>query len=74
MMSREDGKAIRSLERQIEKHERKLADFKSNPTVRSGMEHLPQDVIDAQRAARIRHLEAEIRTLRGNIEKIRNRP
>ena len=70
-LSKEDRKSIRSLEKQIEKHEQKLADFKNNPSVRPGMENQPEEVIQAQRATRIRHLETEIRTFQNNIDKIR---
>ncbi|CDG86107.1 putative uncharacterized protein [Janthinobacterium agaricidamnosum NBRC 102515 = DSM 9628] len=70
-LSKEDRKSIRSLEKQIEKHEQKLADFKNNPSVRPGMEDQPKEVIEAQRATRIRHLETEIRTFQNNIDKIR---
>ena len=47
-------KSIRSLEKQIKKHEQKLKDFKANPTVRPGMENQPAHVIEAQHARRIR--------------------
>jgi hypothetical protein len=70
-LSKEDRKSIRSLEKQIEKHEQKLADFKNNPSVRPGMENQSQEVIEAQRATRVRHLETEIRTFQNNIDKIR---
>lgn len=64
-------KGIRSLEKQITAHQAKLDAFKANPTVRPGMEGLPQEVIEAQQAARIEHLETEIQTFQKNIEKIR---
>lgn len=50
----------------------KLDDFRANPTVRPGMEGLPDEVIKAQQATRIRHLETEIRTFQNNIQKILN--
>lgn len=34
-------RGIRSLEKRIEEHQRKLQDFKDSPTVRPGMEKLP---------------------------------
>ena len=70
-LSAEKQRAIRSLEKRIEEHEKKLADFKANPTVRPGMENQPQSVIDKQWNARINHLETEIRTFKNNIGKIR---
>ena len=70
-LSKESERGIRSLEKQIAKHERKIADFKANPTVRPGMEGLPKEAIEAQQKARIRHLETEIKTFRENIEKLR---
>ena len=64
-------KSIRSLEKQISKHEKKLQDFKDNPTVRPGMEKLPKDVIQKQQQRRIDHLETEIDTFKNNIDKIK---
>lgn len=65
-------KGIKSLEKQIQRHQQKLDNFKVNPTVRPGMENLPKDLIRQQQNARIKHLETEINTFRNNIEKIRN--
>ena len=65
-------KGIKSLEKQIQKHQQKLGDFKANPTVRPGMEKLPKDVIKRQQDARVKHLEIEINTFKNNIEKIKN--
>ncbi len=65
-------RSIRSLEKRIAEHLRKLDDFQANPTVRPGMEGLPDEVIKAQQATRIRHLETEIRTFQNNIQKILN--
>jgi hypothetical protein len=59
------------LEKQIAAHEKKLADFKANPTVRPGMEGQPKEVIEAAQQSRIRHLEKEIQTFKENIEKLR---
>jgi hypothetical protein len=58
------------LEKQIAAHEKKLADFMENPTVRPGMESLPQEMIQSQQQSRIEHLEKEIQTFRNNIQKI----
>jgi len=71
-LTQEEKKAIRSYEKRINEHEQKLAEFKANPTVRPGMEGQPQEVIERQQAARIQHLETEIRGFRGNIDKILN--
>jgi len=71
-LSKEAQKGIRSLEKQIAQHEKKLADFKANPTVRPGMENLPKEVIEQQQKARIRHLETEIQTFKDNIDKLKN--
>ena len=65
-------KSIKSLEKQIQKHQQKPDDFKTNPTVKPGMENLPKDVIKKQQQARIKHLEMEINTFKKNIEKIKN--
>jgi RHS repeat-associated protein len=65
-------RSIRSLEKRIAEHQRKLDDFRANPTVRPGMEGLPDEVIKAQQAIRIRHLETEIQTFQSNIQKILN--
>jgi RHS repeat-associated protein len=70
-LPREAEKGIRSLEKQIAKHEQKLADFKANPTVRQGMEGQPKEVIEKAQQARVNHLEKEIKTFRENIEKLR---
>jgi RHS repeat-associated protein len=64
-------RGIRSLEKRIIEHEQKLADFKSNPTVRPGMEGQPKEVIEAAQEARIRHLEREIEAFRKNIEDLK---
>ncbi|CAN7718377.1 DUF637 domain-containing protein [Aquipseudomonas alcaligenes] len=64
-------KSIRSLEAQIAKHEKKIQDFKDNPTIRPGMENMPKEVIQMQQQRRVQHLETEIRTFKNNIEKIK---
>lgn len=70
-LSREARKGIRRLELRIAQHEKKLADFKANPTVRPGMEGQPREIIEAAQRSRIRHLETEIQTFRNNIEKLK---
>ncbi|MGZ8316267.1 MAG: hypothetical protein ACXW3B_13985 [Telluria sp.] len=59
-MSKQELRSIRSLEKQIEKHERKIADFEKNPTVRPGMEGQPTEVIAAQQQQRVNDLKNEI--------------
>jgi RHS repeat-associated protein len=71
-LTKEEKKAIKSYEKRITEHEQKLAEFKENPSVRPGMEGQPHEVIERQQAARIQHLETEIRTFRANIDKIMN--
>lgn len=70
-LTKQQQKSVRSLEKQISKHEKKLQEFRDNPTVRPGMEKLPKEVIQKQQQRRINHLETEIRTFRNNIEKIK---
>lgn len=70
-LTTQQQKAIRSLEKQIAKHEKKIQDFKDNPTVRPGMENLPKEVIQKQQQRRIQHLETEINTFKNNIDKIK---
>ncbi|MFV3368493.1 hypothetical protein ACNFH5_09975 [Pseudomonas sp. NY15435] len=71
VLTQQQEKAIRSLQKQIDKHEQKIQDFKNSPTIRPGMENLPSDVIERQQQRRIEHLETEIRTFKNNIEKIK---
>jgi RHS repeat-associated protein len=70
-LSKSAQKGIRSLEKRVVEHEKKLADFKANPTVRPGMEGQPESVIKAAQESRIRHLEKEIQTFKENIEKLK---
>jgi hypothetical protein len=70
-LSREAEKGISSLQRRIAEHELKLLQFKENPTVRPGMEGLPAELIKRQQETRVRHLEAEIRAFKQNMEKLR---
>nr|WP_241754786.1 hemagglutinin repeat-containing protein [Cupriavidus basilensis] len=69
-LSPQDIKSIKSYEKLIKEHERKLADFVANPTIRLGIENLPPAIIERQHSARIRHLETEISTFRDNIDKL----
>ena len=69
-LSKQEAKSIRSLEKQIEKHEQKITDFKENPSVRPGMENQSPAEISAQQASRVQGLEKEIQTFKNNIEKI----
>jgi hypothetical protein len=71
VLSSQELKSILSYEKLIVEHEKKIANFKANPTIRPGMENLPQDIIKAQQAKRIEHLEKEIQTFKNNIEKIK---
>lgn len=64
-------RGIRSLEKRIEEHQKKIDDFKQNPTVRPGMEGMSPERIQQQQAARIEHLQKEINTFKQNIEKLR---
>jgi RHS repeat-associated protein len=63
-------RAIRSLEKQIAKHQKKLQEFINNPTIRPGMENLPKELIQKQQQRRVQHLLDEINTFGKNIEKI----
>ena len=47
-LSKSDLKSYNSLQKRIVEHKKKLAAFKTNPTVRPGMEHLPNNVIKKQ--------------------------
>ena len=67
-------KGIRSLEKRIAEHEKKLAEFRARPTTRPGMEGQPKEVIEAAQQARVRHLEKEIQTFKANIEKLKSGP
>lgn len=69
-LSKEAERGIRSLEKRIAEHEKKLADFVANPTVRPGMEGQPKEIIEAAQKSRIQHLEKEIQTFKENIRKL----
>jgi len=70
-LTKQQQKAIRSLEKRIKEHEEKLQKFKENPTVRSGMEKQSKEVIQRQQQRRIKLKEDEIKTFRDNIDKIK---
>ena len=65
-------KGIRSLQKRINQHLEKIAEFKKSPTTRPGMENLPEEEIGRQRRERIAHLESEIRRFTRNIEKLKD--
>lgn len=65
-------KAIRSLLKQIEQHQRKIADFKRDHPVRPGMEGMAPEVIAAQQQRRIEHLEREVRAFQKAIRRLRD--
>jgi len=71
-LSKQETKSIRNYEKNISEHEQKLEAFKKEPTVKPGMERLSKEVIEAQQAKRIQHLEGEIQTFKNNIEKIKS--
>ncbi|MGH9754983.1 MAG: RHS repeat-associated core domain-containing protein, partial [Blastocatellia bacterium] len=70
-MTPEKIRSIASLEKRIIEHQKKLAEFKANPTPRPGTEHLPKEIQQKTIEGRIKHLEQEIQTFKDNIEKIR---
>lgn len=70
-LSREAQRGIRSLGKRIAEHEKKLADFKANPTPRPGTEGLSKEIQQQSIDGRIRHLEREIETFRRDIERLR---
>lgn len=73
-LSPEAIRGIKSLQKRIQEHLDKLAEFKRNPTVRPGMEHMSEEAIKKQQNSRIAHLEKEIQTFKNNIEKLRQPP
>mgnify|MGYP006951103646 CR=1 FL=1 len=72
ILTTQENRSVRSLERQIAKHETKIAEFKANPTVRPGMENMSKEQVAAQQAKRIEHLEKEVKTFKDNISKIKD--
>jgi uncharacterized protein RhaS with RHS repeats len=71
-LNKQQQKSIKSLNKQIKKHEQKIKDFKDNPSVRPGMENQPKSVIEKQQKARIEHWKKEIKTFKENIKKIKD--
>jgi RHS repeat-associated protein len=71
-LSAEAIRGIRSLQRRIEEHEAKIAEFRKNPTVKPGMEKMSKEAIKKQQEKRIAHLEGEVNTFKQNIQKLRN--
>ena len=69
-LSTAQRRSVRSLRKQVAKHQQEIADFKANPTVRPGMENLPKEMIEAQQARRVQHLETEVQTFANNIRRI----
>ena len=69
-MATSDKKAVRTLKKRIEEHKIKLEEFKKNPTIREGMENLPEETIKKQQERRILHLEREIKAFEKNIDDI----
>lgn len=70
VLSKSEIKAIGSQEAHIAEHLRKISEFKNNLTIRPGMENLPKEIIEAQQARRIQHLQQEIDAGRKNIQDI----
>ena len=73
-ISAQAARGIRSLEKEIAKHLKKIAEFKKNPTVRPGMEDMPKDAIQRQQQRRIEHWQKEIETFKKNIQKLKDPP
>lgn len=71
-LSPEAIRGIRSLQKRIDEHVAKLEEFKSNPTIRPGMEKMSKEAIAKQQASRVAHLEKEIQTFKQNIQKLQN--
>jgi hypothetical protein len=71
-LRRKRRKAIRSLMKLIEQHQRKIADFKRNLPVRPGMEGMDAEVISSQQQRRIQHLEREVRAFQQAIRRLRD--
>jgi len=69
-MATSDKKAVRTLKKRIEEHKIKLEEFKKNPTIREGMENLPEETIKKQQERRMLHLEREIKAFEKNIDDI----
>jgi len=64
-------RSIRSYEKRIAEHEKKLSDFLNNPQLRPGTENLSQEVHKQMFESRVRHLQHEIKVFKNNINKIK---
>jgi hypothetical protein len=75
-LSKSHIRSISSLEKQIVKHQEKLAEYLKDPSKfdnKGILKNAPNDKIwDRIIQARIKHLEKEIKTFQDNISKIRN--
>jgi hypothetical protein len=71
-LPRKRRKAIRSLQKLVERHQRKIADFKRDQPVRPGMEGMDAEVIASQQQRRIQHLEREVRAFQKAIRRLRD--
>lgn len=71
LRAKEQIKSIKSLQKNIEKHQKKIGDFKANPTVKPGMENLPKGMIKKQQEARVNNLKKQTNTFKNNIENIK---
>lgn len=74
LLTKQQQRAIRSLENQIEKHKQKLEEFTKNPTVKEEMKDMPEEAIKRQQERRIEILEKQIKTFEKEIEKIEKPP
>ena len=82
MVSKETGRiltksergAIRSLEKRIAEHRKKLEEFRKDPTVKKEMEGMSEEAIKKQQARRIEILENEIKKFENEIKKITDPP
>ena len=68
-------RSLRSLERQVAEHRRKLAAYRANPDASDNLGHLRRAATPEIRRSiingRIRHLQNEIRAFENQIEKLR---
>ncbi len=71
VISKQQQRAIRSLEKQIAKHRQKIEEFKKNPTVKEEMKDMSEEAIKRQQERRVELLEKEIKKFEKEIEKIK---
>jgi len=71
VLTKQQKKAIKSLEKRIKEHESKLQKFQKEPTTRPGMEGRSKEEIVKQQHRRMQHLKTEIETFKRNTEKIK---